>query len=71
MIEEIISLLATSTNPPLILLDNFEAPYLMLDGVQMQVEDILRRIAMLRNVAILVTMRGRPALVLGENCIYF
>ena len=33
-IEKIISLLATSTNPRLILLDNFETPYYMLDGVQ-------------------------------------
>ena len=32
-IEKIISLLATSTNPRLILLDNFETPYYALDGV--------------------------------------
>ena len=59
-IEKIISLLATtSTQPRLILLDNFETPYNALDGSQKQVEDILRRLAMLSHVAILVTMRGR------------
>ena len=60
MIEKIISLLAaTSTQPRLILLDNFETPYNALDGAQKQVEDTLRRLAMLSHVAILVTMRGR------------
>jgi hypothetical protein len=58
-IEEIISLLDTSTQPRLILLDNFETPYNALDGSQKQVEDILRRLDMLSHVAILVTMRGR------------
>ena len=58
-IEKIISLLATSTQPRLILLDNFETPYNALDGAQKQVEDNLRRLAMLSHVAILVTMRGR------------
>ena len=58
-IEKIISLLATSTQPYLILLDNFETPYNALDGAQKQVEDTLRRLAMLSHVAILVTMRGR------------
>jgi hypothetical protein len=58
-IEKIISLLDTSTQPRLILLDNFETPYNALDGAQKQVEDILRRLAMLSHVAILVTMRGR------------
>ena len=58
-IEKIISLLATSTNPRLILLDNFETPYYARDGVLKQVEDTLRRLAMLSHVAILVTMRGR------------
>ena len=58
-IEEIISLLDTSTQPRLILLDNFETPYYALDGSQKRVEDILRRLAMLSHVAILVTMRGR------------
>ena len=57
-IEKIISLLDASTQPRLILLDNFETPYNALGGTQ-QVEDILRRLAMLSHVAILVTMRGR------------
>ena len=57
-IENIISLLASSTQPYLILLNNFETPYHALDGVQ-KVEDTLRRLAMLSHVAILVTMRGR------------
>ena len=58
-IEKIVSLLAISTQPRLILLDNFETPYNVLDRAQKQVEDILRRLAMLGHVAILVTMRGR------------
>ena len=58
-IEKIISLLATSTQPRLILLDNFETPYNALDGAQQHVEDTLRRLAMLGHIAILVTMRGR------------
>ena len=58
-IEKITSLLASSTQPRLILLDNFETPYNALDGAQNQVEDILRRLTMLSHVAILVTMRGR------------
>ena len=58
-IEKIISLLATSTQPRLILLDNFETPYNALDGAQKQVEDTLRRLAILSHIAILVTMRGR------------
>ena len=57
-IEKIISLLNTSTQPRLILLDNFETPYNAL-GTQKQVEDILRRLDMLSHVAILVSMRGR------------
>ena len=61
MIEKIISLLATLTQPCLILLDNFETPYNALDRAQTQVEDTLRRLAMLSHVAILVTMRGRYA----------
>ena len=57
-IEKIISLLDTSTQPRLILLDNFETPYNALDGSQKQVEDILRRLATVSHVAVLVTMRG-------------
>ena len=58
-IEKIISVLNTSTQPRLILLDNFETPYNVPGGAQKQVEDILRQLAMLSHVAILVTMRGR------------
>ena len=58
-IEKIISLLDTSTQPRLILLDNFETPYNILDRTQKRVEDTLRRLAKLRHIAILVTMRGR------------
>ena len=58
-IEKIISVLATSTQPRLILLDNFETPYNAIEGAQKQVEDNLRQLAMLSHVAILVTMRGR------------
>ena len=58
-IEKIISLLDTSTQPRLILLDNFETPYNAPGGTQKQVEDILRQLAMLNHVAILVTMWGR------------
>ena len=62
-IEKIISLLNTSTQPRLILLDNFETPYNVLSKTQTkQVEDILRRLAMLSHVAILVTMRGNHPL---------
>ena len=58
-IEKIITLLATSIQPRLILLDNFETPYNALDGAQRQIEDTLRRLSMLNHVAILITMRGR------------
>ena len=59
-IEKIISLLAaTSTQRRLILLDNFETPYNVPDRGQKQIEDTLRRLAMLSHIAILVTMRGR------------
>jgi hypothetical protein len=58
-IERIISLLNASTQPHLILLDNFETSYNAPGRTQKQVEDILRQLAMLSHVAILVTMRGR------------
>ena len=54
-IVKIISLLATSIQPRLILLDNFETPYNALDGAQKRVEVTLRWLAMLSHVAILVT----------------
>ena len=58
-LEKIISKLNTSTEPRLILLDNFETPYNAPGGTKKQVEDILRRLARLTHVAILITMRGR------------
>ena len=58
-LEKIISKLNTSTEPRLILLDNFETPYNAPGGTRKQVEDILRRLARLTHVAILITMRGR------------
>ena len=58
-LERIISELNASTQPRLILLDNFETPYNAPGGTRKQVEDILRRLARLSHVAILVTMRGR------------
>ena len=58
-LEKIISELNVSTEPRLILLDNFETPYNAPGGTQKQVEDILRRLTRLRHVAILVTMRGK------------
>ena len=52
-IEKIISLLAaTSTHPHLILLDNFETPYNVLDRAQKHVEDTLRRLAMLKHIVL-------------------
>ena len=57
-LEKIISELDASTEPRLILLDNFETPWNAPTGTQKQVGDILRQLAMLSHVAILVTMRG-------------
>ena len=58
-VEKIISELDTSTEPRLILLDNFETPWNAPGGTQKQVEDILRQLARLTHVAIIITMRGR------------
>ena len=59
-LEKIISKLNASTEPRLILLDNFETPYNAPGRTQKkQVEDILRRLDKLTHVAILITMRGR------------
>ena len=58
-LEKIISELNSSTEPRLILLDNFETPCNAPGGTQKQVEDILRRLAKLAHVAIIITMRGR------------
>lgn len=64
-VEKIISELDTSPRPRLILRDNFETPLQCAGGTQKQVEkkqvenNILRRLARLRHVVVLVTMRGR------------
>jgi tetratricopeptide (TPR) repeat protein len=57
-LDKIISELDASTQPRLILLDNFETPWNAPGGTQKQVDDILRKLAMLSHVAILITMRG-------------
>ena len=60
-LSEIISQLDASTQPRLILLDNFETPWNTPGGAQKQVGDMLRKLAMLEHVSILVTMRGSQA----------
>jgi tetratricopeptide (TPR) repeat protein len=57
-LSETISQLNASPQPRLILLDNFETPW---NGAQKQVGDILRKLAFLKHVSILVTMRGSQA----------
>ena len=57
-LEKIISELDALKQPRLILLDNFETPWNAPGGNQKRVGDILRKLAMLRHVAILLTMRG-------------
>ena len=44
---------------PILQVDNFETPYNASGGIQKQVEDIFRQVAMLSHVAILVTIRER------------
>ena len=57
-LSKIISQLDASTQPRLILLDNFETLWNAPGGAQKQVGDILRKLAMLKHLSILVTMRG-------------
>ncbi len=57
-LEDILSELNRSQEPRLILLDNFETPWNVVDGTRKEVGIILRRLAKLSHVAILVTMRG-------------
>ncbi|KDR71128.1 hypothetical protein GALMADRAFT_807115 [Galerina marginata CBS 339.88] len=60
-LEKIITELTTSTNPRLLILDNFETPWNATGNSQKQVEDILRTLAKLEHIAMVVTMRGnRP-----------
>jgi tetratricopeptide (TPR) repeat protein len=58
-LEKIISHLNASKQPSLILLDNFETPWNAPGaGIQKQIEDILRQLAVLSYVSIFITMRG-------------
>ncbi|KIM42785.1 hypothetical protein M413DRAFT_444444 [Hebeloma cylindrosporum] len=56
-LAKIISELAASKEPRLIMLDNFETPWNTPGGHQ-KIGDIIRKLAKLSHVAILVTMRG-------------
>ncbi|PPQ95395.1 hypothetical protein CVT26_008240 [Gymnopilus dilepis] len=57
-LDKIISGLSDSTQPHLILLDNFETPWNAPEGSQKEVEDLLRQLVQLDHIAILMTMRG-------------
>jgi tetratricopeptide (TPR) repeat protein len=57
-LEDILSELNRSKAPRLILLDNFETPWNMLDGTRKEVSNILFQLSQLDHVALLVTMRG-------------
>ncbi|KAJ3515486.1 hypothetical protein NLJ89_g1717 [Agrocybe chaxingu] len=57
-LEDILNELGSSKQPRLILFDNFETPWNLMDGTQKEVGDILARVAALEHIAILVTMRG-------------
>jgi hypothetical protein len=58
-LEKIISHLKASKQPTLILLDNFETPWNVPGiGTQKQIEDILRQLVELSQIAIFITMRG-------------
>jgi tetratricopeptide (TPR) repeat protein len=58
-LQKIISHLNASTQPSLILLDNFETPWNAPGtGTQKQIEDILRQLAEPSHIAIFMTMRG-------------
>jgi len=55
--SDILFELKSSTEPILLLLDNFETPWNTTDG-QNQVDEVLRKLNRLTHVSILVTMRG-------------
>ncbi|KDR71041.1 hypothetical protein GALMADRAFT_75424 [Galerina marginata CBS 339.88] len=57
-LEKIITELSISSDPRLLILDNFETPWNAPGGSQKQVGDILRMLAKLDHIAMLVTMRG-------------
>ncbi|CAA7262578.1 unnamed protein product [Cyclocybe aegerita] len=57
-LDDIMVRLGGSKERHLLLLDNFETPWNLTDGLQREIEGILCRLASLRHVALLVTMRG-------------
>ncbi|KAJ3514813.1 hypothetical protein NLJ89_g2145 [Agrocybe chaxingu] len=57
-LDDIMVCLGGSQERHLLLLDNFETPWNLTDGLQREIEAILCRLASLRHVALLVTMRG-------------
>ncbi len=58
ILDDILAELNASNEPRLILLDNFDTPWIPVEGTQHQVNDVLRRLGRIRHVALLVTMRG-------------
>lgn len=58
ILEDILAELNTSDEPRLILLDNFETPWIPVEGPRHQVNNVLRRLGQISHVALLVTMRG-------------
>jgi tetratricopeptide (TPR) repeat protein len=58
ILDDILAELNSSNKPRLILLDNFETPWIPVEGPRHQVDNVLRRLGQIRHVALLVTMRG-------------
>ena len=57
-LDDIVFDLQSSSEPRLILVDNFETPWNQTDGSQGSVNYIIRRLSEIRHVALLITMRG-------------
>ena len=57
-LDDILHELNALAEPSLILVDNFDTPWNLTDGSQQAIRDIIRRLANIRHVALLVTMRG-------------
>jgi len=57
-LEDILAELRVSSEPRLILLDNFETPWTSVEHTRHQVNNILGRLGQIPHVALLVTMRG-------------
>ena len=57
-LEDILAELNISSEPRLILLDNFETPWISVEDIRHQVNNIIGRLAKVRHVALLMTMRG-------------